>query len=507
MLEAFFQGWATVLQPELLLILFGATIVGIILGILPGVTGGFGIVVLLPFIIGLDPNIVLPIIIALSSTATIGGSLTSILIGIPGEPSNAATMLDGYPLMKKGQGLRALGAAATVCLVSNTGGIILALIMIPLVVPIVMQFKAAEMALMIIVGICFLAALTKGDRLKGIISAAMGILLATVGFVAKTGDARFTYGSLYLYDGIGLIVLIMGIFAMPAMIDMLSESPDDDSGAVTVKGMGYYKELYKGSLECLKHWALMARAAIMGYVIGLIPGLGGETAPWLALAHAKQSSKTPESFGTGNMEGIVAPEAANHAKEGGAILTTLALGIPGSGRMVLVMAAFVLVGIQPGPWVLTNHTALSFSMLQTGALTGIFAAILSYLAAPYLIKAVRVPTEYLFAALVPLIFVSVYANNPAINDLFVLVLVTIMAYFMRKYGFFLPALVLGFVLGKLFEYHLWQALDLVGPTFMFSSPIAIILLLCIPLILFFDNIRDLISRLRSGDKPQMEKAQ
>jgi putative tricarboxylic transport membrane protein len=505
MVESFIQGLINITQPVLLLVLFLATLAGLILGVLPGVTGGFGIVVLLPFIIGLDPNIILPIIIALSSTAVVGGAVTAILIGVPGEPSNAATLLDGYPMMKKGEGLRALGAAISVCWMSNLAAIIFAFLMIPLVVPLVMQFKTSETCLMIVVGICFLSALTRGSRLKGLISAAIGILLSTVGFQAKTGVARFTFGNIYLYDGIGLIVMVLGIFAVPEMVEMIAAPSDESSEALPIKGMRhYYGELYSGMIDCFKHWSLWLRASFIGYVIGVIPGLGGETAPWIAYAHAKQSSKHPETFGTGNIEGVIAPEASNEAKDGGALLTTLALGIPGSGRMVLVLAAFVLVGIQPGPWVLTKYTTLSFSLLQTCALTAVAAAIICFLAAPYLIMTCRIPNVYLFSFLVPLIFISVYANSPVIIDVFILVIISIIAYFLKKYGYFLPALVLGFVLGKMFEYYLWQSLDLVGPSFFFSSPLAVILLICIPLILFYENIKDMMGHLR---KPKMEKAQ
>jgi putative tricarboxylic transport membrane protein len=506
MIESFLQGLVNVTQPTLLLVLFAATLVGIILGVLPGVTGGFGIVVLLPFIIGLDPSIIMPIVIALSSTAVVGGSITSILLGIPGEPSNAATILDGYPMMKKGQGLRALGAAISVCWMSNLAAVAFAFLMIPLVVPIVMKFKASETCLVIIVGICFLSALTRGARLKGLISAAIGMLISTIGFQAKTGDARFTFGSLYLYDGIGIVVMVFGVFAMPELVEMMLEpSTEHLDEILRIKGMrNYYRELWKGQMDCFKHWSLWLRTTAFGYVIGVIPGLGGETAPWLALAHAKQTSKYPEKFGTGIIEGVIAPEASNEAKDGGALLTTLALGIPGSGRMVLVLAAFVLVGIQPGPWLLTKYTTLSFSLLQTCALTSCFAALVCFLAAPYLLMTCRVPSIYLFSFLVPLTFISVYANNPVINDVFMLILITIIAYFLDKYGYFLPALVLGFILGKMFEYYLWQSLDLVGPTFFFSSPLAVILLISIPLIVFYDNVKDFIAYLR---KPKMEKAQ
>ena len=504
MVESFYQGLINITQPVLLLALFAATLVGIILGVLPGVTGGFAIIVLLPFILGLDPMFILPIIIAFATTAGSGGSITAILLGIPGEPSNAATVLDGYPLTKKGEGLRAVGASITTCWMSNLASVAFAFIMIPLIVPIIMKFKAPEVCLMIAVAICFISAVTKESRLKGLISASIGLLLSTIGFQAKTGEARFTFGSLYLYDGVGLIVMVLGIFAVPVLVEMIAEKEETvPQESLTPKGMHEYRELLRGVKDVFQHWWLWLKTAVLGYIIGVIPGVGGETAPWIGYAHAKQSSKKPETFGTGNIEGVIAPESSNNAKTGGDLLTTLAFGIPGSGKMVLVLAAFVLVGIQPGPWVITKYMALSFSMLQTVALTSIFSSIILYFCTPYLLKLARVPGAYQFGFLVPLVFISVYVGERAYLDIFILILIAIIGFFLKRHGYFLSALIMGFILGKLFEYYLWQSLDLVGPTFFISSPICVFLIISMPLVLFYEEIKEWIGNRR---KPKIENS-
>ena len=497
MVESFIQGLINITQPVLLLTLFAATIVGLILGVLPGVTGGFGIIVLLPFILGLDPMFILPVIIAFATTAGSGGSITAILLGIPGEPSNAAVVLDGYPLATKGEGLRAVGASITTCWMSNLASVAFAFIMIPLIVPIIMLFKAPEVCLMIAVAVCFISAVTREARLKGLISASIGLLLSTIGFQAKTGEARFTFGNLYLYDGVGLIVMVLGVFAVPALVEMIAEEDEVVAqGSPVPKGMHEYRELLRGVKDVLQYWWLWLKTTVIGYVIGVVPGVGGETAPWLGYSHAKQSSKKPETFGTGNIEGVIAPESANNAKTGGDLLTTLAFGIPGSGKMVLVLAAFVLVGIQPGPWVITKHMTLSFSMLQTVALTSIFSSIILYTSTPYLFKLARVPGAYQFTFLMPLVFISVYVGDNAIMDIFILLLVAIIGFFLKRYGYFLSALIMGFILGKLFEYYLWQSLDLMGPTFFLSSPICILLLFLMPLVLYYEDIKDWMGRWR-----------
>ncbi|HOQ98056.1 MAG TPA: tripartite tricarboxylate transporter permease [Anaerolineae bacterium] len=498
MIDSFFQALLHFTNPQVLLTLFAATLIGLILGVLPGVTGGFGIIVLLPFILGLDPMFILPIIIAFAATAGPGGAITSILLGIPGEPSNAAAILDGYPMTKKGEGLRAVGAAVTTCWMSNLASVVFALGMVPLIVPIIMQFKAPETCLMIAVAICFISAVTRGSRLKGLISACIGLLLSTIGFQAKTGVARFTFGSLYLYDGIGLIMMVLGCFALPVLVEMIAEEePPVPQEAMSPKGMHNYRELFRGVQDVFRHFGMWLRTTIMGYIVGVIPGVGGETSPWIGYAHAKQCSKNPETFGEGNVEGVIGAESANNAKTGGDLLTTLALGIPGSGKMVFILAALVLVGIQPGPWVIMRHTTLAFTMLQTVAVTSIMAAIVLYACGPYMLKLVQAPIIYQFAFLVPLVYISVNAGDGAIMDIFILALIAIVAHFLKKHGYFLSALVMGFILGGLFEYYLWQSLDLVGPTFFISSPICIALLISMPLILYYEDIRDWIARRRT----------
>jgi TctA family transporter len=348
---------------------------------------------------------------------------------------------------------------------------------------------------------------TKEARLKGLISASIGLLLSTIGFQAKTGDARFTFGNLYLYDGLGLVVMVLGIFALPALVEMIAVKEEDvPEGALKPKGMNEYRELFRGVTDVFDHWWLWLRTSILGYIVGVIPGVGGETAPWIGYANAKQGSKHPEILGTGNIEGVIGPESANNAKTGGDLLTTIAFGIPGSGKMVFVLAAFVLVGIQPGPWVITKYMALSFTMLQTVAVTAIFSSIILYLSAPYLVRLVKFPVVYQFGFLVPLVFISVFVSEGVIADLFILIITSIIAYFLKKHGYFLSALIMGFILGKLFEYYLWQSLDLVGWTFFVSSPICILLLIAMPLILYYEDISEWISnRRKKQDKDKLDR--
>ena len=476
-LEAFYQGMLIIANPLVLLTIIAGTMVSIALGVLPGINAGFSLIVILPFILGADPSIILPLMVTFCSVGVTGGSVTTVLTGIPGDTGNAATVLDGYPMTRKGEGGRAVGAALMASTMGGLFTVFLAIIMMPLLIPMVMAFKSTEMLLLIIVGLCFLSVVTKGSRLKGLISAALGILISTIGFQVSTGEPRFTFGSVYLYDGVEIVVIVMGLFAMPVLLEL---AKSEQTIALPGKtSLGGYRQMLQGAYDVFQRWWLWLRCTLIGYIVGVIPGIGGETAIWVSLAQAKQTSKHPETFGTGNVEGVIAPESANNAKVAGDLLTTLAFGIPGSGIMVFVLAGMILMGIQPGPKMLTEHSALSFALLQTVALSNVIAGIVCFIFAPYLVKLTKVSSMYLFCFITPLVLISVYSRNLVATDMLLLLVTCGIGICMDEYGYSKASLVLGFILGKLFESYMWLSINLLGPLFLFSSPISCILVLVV----------------------------
>ncbi len=493
MLEAFTQALGNLSQPMVVLAVLTATIAGIILGIIPGLQGGVGMVLLLPFLFGSDPMIFLPVMAVLTAVGATGGSITAVLLGIPGTSSNVATLLDGFPMTRRGEGARAVGAALTSSMMGGVVAVIIAFAMIPLVIPMVMEFKSAELFFTIVVGLCFLALITRGSTIKGLISAGLGLLISTIGFQAKTGVARFTFDNLYLYNGIELIVVLLGAFALPVLIEL--SVTGKTIAPLDSKSIGSYRDMWQGVRDVFRHWWLWFRCSVIGYVIGVIPGIGAETAIWVTYGHAKQSSKDPDKFGTGCIEGVIAPEAANNSKDGGALLTTLALGIPGSGIMVLMLAAFIIVGIQPGPNMLTEHTTLSFTLLLTVAISNILAGFICLGGAPYLTKLTRISPVYLFSFILPLLYIGIFSFNERVIDLIVLLIIGIIGVILSKYGYSLAALVLGFVLGRLAEYYFWHAVDLNGP-FFFWTPISMFMIVLIIIFLNKDLISSLFKRLK-----------
>lgn len=495
MLDSLIQGFVALLSIDVFISMMVGIFLAMIVGILPGVGAVTLIILCLPLILGLQPLVALVFLTSIFATCVTGGTLTAVIMGIPGESSNAATLLDGFPMTRRGEGGRALGAALFASMFGGIFSIVLAFLLMPLVVPFVMSFKSADLFFVILLGLCFLAVLTKGSTIKGLISASIGVLLSTVGYQANTAVERFSFGISYLYDGIQIPVMLLGVFALP-MIAELASSGQAITAQDLPKGAGY-RQMLAGLRDVFRHWWLFIRCSVLGYCVGLIPGIGGETSIWIAYAHAKQTSKSADTFGSGNVEGVIAPESANNAKAGGSIMITLALGIPGSGACVLILAAFVMLGIEPGPKMLIEHTTLSFSLLLMVAISNVFAVLLILSGLPLWLKITRISPVYLFTFLIPILFIGVYVYKNAFIDLVIVFVIAAIALCLWLFDFSMPALILGFVLGGSFEHYLWRSIDLWGP-FFFKSPLSIGMLLIVFIVLTKDMWGFLFKKLRTA---------
>jgi TctA family transporter len=494
MLESFGQAIIQLFSPNVLIALLIATIGAVILGVIPGISGALAMILFLPFVYGRDPAVCMVVLATLTAVSNTGGAITAILLGIPGDSSNAATTMDGFALTRQGEGARAVGVSLWGSIVGGVLAIVFAFMMIPLAVPLIMNFRSPEMFCLIVLGLSFLAAITQKSVIKGMISAGLGLLISTIGYQSKTGFARFTLGNDYLYGGVETVVMLLGILAVPVIAELVVNK--ETVTPADVKSIGTYRQILSGWGDIIRHWWLCIRSTIIGYFVGVIPGIGSETAIWVAYAHAKQTSKNPDTFGKGSIEGVLAPESANNARTGGAMLTTLVLGIPGSPTMVMVLAAFILLGIAPGPKVLVEHTTLCFVILLSIVLSNIVAAWLCFFSLPLMLKITRISSVKLFAYLMPIIMIGVYSNNMSTLDLLMLILVGALGVGFRKFGYSPGAIILGFILGKLFEYYLWQSLDLFGGWF-FLTPISIVLLLTVILVLTKDLWKPLLKHVRN----------
>jgi putative tricarboxylic transport membrane protein len=491
MLEAYGAALATLFQPLNLLVMLGAIVIGLIVGIIPGIGGGTMIVILLPFIFRMPAEVALILLVSLHAVVFTSGGITSILLNIPGESFSAATLLDGFPMTRKGEGGRAIGAAVTS---SMAGGILpafLALAMVPLVMPIIMTLGQPEMAVLVLVGISFLAALTGGSVVKGLISGMVGLLLSFVGYHYVTGVHRFDFGTIFLYDGIELIPLLLGLFGIAEILYLVMSG----EAAIAPRTVAKLSGVAKGIKDVWRHKWLWFRSTIIGYIVGIIPGVGAGVATWVSYGQAKQTSKYPEKFGTGVVEGVIAPEAADNAKEAGSMLTTMALGIPGSAIMALFLAAFLMVGVEPGPTMLVGHLPLALTLLLGISLANIIGGVICLFAAPYLVRVAWVHLDFLFPVILIASLIGVYVATNSPMDFITLLVFGLLGLAMRRYGYSRPALILGFVLGGLFENYSLLSIKLYGPLF-FLRPIPLALLVIMIILLNYSNIKRAISGLR-----------
>jgi putative tricarboxylic transport membrane protein len=493
MLEAYGAAIATLFQPVNLLIMLAAVLVGLAVGIMPGISGMTMLALLLPFVFGMPAESVLILLVALTSVVWTSGGITSILLNIPGEGPSAATLLDGFPMAQKGEAGRAIGAAVTSSMAGGIVPVFFALAMVPAVMPIVMAFGQPEMALMVLLGISFLAALTGGSVIKGIISGMLGLLISFVGFHYVTGVHRFSFGTAFLYDGFELVPLALGLFGIAELFELIMKGQTTIAQKATTKLSG----VVEGMKDVWRHRWLWFRSTVIGYIVGIIPGIGAGVATWVCYAQAKQTSKHPEDFGTGAVEGVIAPEAADNAKEAGALLTTMVLGIPGSAVMSLMLAAFLMVGVTPGPRMLTDNLPLALTLLLGIALANIIGGVICLLAAPYMAKLALVNLDFLFPAILVIAFVGIYVATQSPLNFIVALAFGMLGLVMRKYGYSRPSLMLGFILGAMFENYSLLSIKIYGPLFMFR-PIPIIMLVIMLVVLAYPGIRRFFTGLARG---------
>ncbi|MDP2645404.1 MAG: tripartite tricarboxylate transporter permease [Desulfobacterales bacterium] len=498
MFEAFVQGLLNYGDLNALGFLFLGTCIGIIIGFLPAVGGLVAMALLLPTVFGMERVAGISMLLAISAVSSTGGSITAILMNIPGTGPSIATLLDGFPMTKKGEAGRAFGALLGSATAGGVLGVCIALVMIPIVRPVILSFGSPEMFFLIVMGVSFMAILSKGSVLKGLLSGMLGLFIALVGYQDSTGVERFTFGNEFLLDGLNLVPVVMGLFAGVELLDLAVSGVPILPMEKVRAGKDLRRQIWDGVKDVFRHRFLWFRSCVLGYIIGLIPGIGGDTAVFVAYGQAKQTSRNPERFGTGIVEGVIAPESASNAKEGGALLTTLALGVPGSASMALLLGALLLQGVIPGPEMLRNELELTFTLLWGLALANIIGGILCYLLAGYLNLTfiVTIAPRYLIPAILSLVFVGAYVYDKNVEDILITLIFTGFGMLMKKFGYNRPALLLGFILGGYFEAYFWLSYQ-TGGMFFFLTPGSLIIIGVIVISYLIDPVRQVIDHRRA----------
>jgi putative tricarboxylic transport membrane protein len=452
-LSNLFSGFLIALEPyHLFLITFGG-VLGTIVGMLPGLGPATGVAVLIPLTFTMGPTAAMITMAGIYYGAMFGGSRSSILINTPGDGAALAATFDGYPMAKKGKAEAALAISA---IASFIGGTIAAVLMVALATPVArfaLKFGPAEYFLLMVAALSMTASMSKGNQLKGVISLLIGLMIATIGIDAQSGIKRFTFGILELQTGIDFLLVIIGIYALGEVFKSYktiadgTKKPQKKFGKIWIS-----KDDWKRS-----KWPIL-RSAPLGFIIGALPGAGGTMASLMAYNNEKQMSKTPEEFGEGAIEGLAAPESANNAASVGAMIPMLTLGIPGSGTTAVMMGALLMLGIQPGPLLFTQHPDVAWSLIASLFIGNIVLAIVNIPLAGLLVRVLAIPAKILYPIVLGLSFVGAYAIAGSTIDFYLLVIFGIMGYIMKKVDIPTAPMILAVIVGNTMEQSFRQAM-------------------------------------------------
>ncbi len=479
-----------VFQWNLMLIMVGSVMFGLIIGILPGLGGTIAIVLLIPLTFGMNPEASIVLLLAAYGASNFGGSLTSILINTPGDAVNAATTFDGYPLAKQGKAGMAITAAMVVSALGGLVGLVMLDLMIPIARKLILAFSYPDFFMLAVFGLTVIATITRGNTFRGVISALFGLLLAYVGTDPIVGGERFTFGSDYLWDGIDLVSVIIGLFAVGEAYTLSRQHASIASDIKVESGISW-----EGLKAVAQNAWLFLRSCLLGFALGMVPGVGGVVASFMAYGTAVQMSKTPERFGKGAIEGVIAVESANDAKEGGNLLPTLVFGIPGNSAMAVLIGGLIMHGLSPGPEMLTKNIDTT-EFLIAAAVVGKFVAMaLGLLFGTRLIFLTKIRGSLMAPGIVAFGLVAAYGSGGKLGDVIVAALFGFIGIFMQKYGYSRIALIIALVLGSLLESSYHQSMTTFGVSGFFSRPIALTLLSVAACSLIWPFVRKKIRRL------------
>jgi putative tricarboxylic transport membrane protein len=456
MLESTLAAVQGLFTPLGVLFLFLGVLVGLVFGVMPGLGGTTAIALLMPLTFTLEPGQAMLLMGGIMGAVSAGGSVSAILINTPGTAPNAATCFDGYPLTQQGKAGLAIGAAAGASTIGGFIGVFTLLAVMPVMKSLVLLFGPPEYFMLAAMGLAAIAVSTGGRFLRGLIAGALGLMLAFVGYDAVNGGVRFTFGSNYLWDGIQLVPALTGLFAISEMI-ALSVS----GGTIAKAGtQARITDVWQGVRLAVRHWKTTLQGSAIGTFIGAVPGLGGTVAAFLAYSAAMQISKSPETFGKGNIEGVIGPEASNNSKDGGALIPTLSFGIPGSAEMAVFLGVLVLHGVQPGPMLLLEHEGVMFSLILALLASTLLSNLVVLAVARPLAVITRVDVHLLVPVVIAVALVGVYALRETVGDVLLAGLFGALGYLMIRFRYPRVTLVIALILGELAERSFHQSLNM-----------------------------------------------
>ena len=477
-------------------------IIGIIFGAIPGLSNVSAIALMLPLTFAMSSETGIIYLGAIFVGGVSGGMISSILLGVPGSNCNIATCLDGFPMTQKGKATRALGIAIISSFISTLISLVIAMLFCPIIARLALLLGPWEFFSLCATAIVLVITMSKGNVYAGLTAGALGMLLSTVGIAPVDGAKRFTFGITSLLGGIPTLAVTLGIFAV-ANLALNYARGKMDSPSVDVKGL---KGFGISLSEYFSHWKLILRSFMIGLWVGFLPGMGAGLSNVVAYADAKSNSKHPELFGTGIDEGIIAPEIANNASVGGAVIPTIALGIPGDNACALLLSGLMIKGIDAGPLLMTNSPKLVYCFFGCMILSTVVVFALEFLGMRIFPRVLQVPTHYMYAAIFIICFIGVYSNTYSIFSLWLMIILAALGFLMHYGELPLSPFILGFILGPMMEDYLRKGLTYSDKGFLLflQRPISAILIFIAVASLAWPPIRELLAKRRAATGKESE---
>jgi putative tricarboxylic transport membrane protein len=493
-LTAFLDGFALVVEPKNLLYCLVGVLIGMVIGVLPGLGPAATIAILLPITYTIDPVSAIIMLAGIYYGAQYGGTITSVLLRLPGEASSVVTVFDGFALAKQGRAGTALGIAAIGSFVGATISIIGLTLLAPVVAGVALNFGPPEYAALALLGVLLVATIGSGNKLKAMIAGAVGLLLATVGRDSFTGASRFTFDSLQLADGIDFVVVAMGLFGVGEILYNLEQRHRKAQPPAKVGNVWPSRKDLKQSSGAI------GRGSVIGFVLGVLPGGGAVLSSIVAYAVEKRRSKTPERFGRGAVEGVAAPETANNAAATSSFIPLLTIGLPANASMAMLFGALLILGVSPGPQLVDEHPDVFWGVINSMYIGNILLLILSIPLVGLFVRILKVRPAILAPITALITILGVYTINNSVFDIFLMVAFGIVGYLMKKAGFDPGPMVLAFVLGSIIESSTRRSLLIFGgdPTGFVTRPISGVLLLVFVMLALLPAIRALMKRRTSA---------
>ena len=474
-------------SPANLLFCFLGTVVGIVIGALPGFTSTMGIALFIPFTYSMHPATGMIFLVSIYCASTYGGSISAILINTPGTPSAVITTIDGYEMTKNGEGGRALAMAVFSSLIGGLVSAFALLLIAPPLARLVLLFGPVEVFYLALFGLSVIVGFSKGSLVKGLISGIVGLLLATVGVDMISGVYRYTFDNVSLFEGIPIVPLVIGLFSACQVFAL-----GEQKRTTIVHDIATFSDSSMPRLSDIKdNWFNMLRSSVIGTVVGIVPAAGMSIACAIAYNEAKRASKHPEKFGHGSVEGVIASEAANNGVTGGSLVPLLTLGVPGNTVSAIFLGGLLIHGLRPGVQLFTKHADITYTLLLGLFVANIMMFIVGLFAAKQVAKITKVSTDMLAPVIMVLCVVGSYAIRNNLFDTGVMMTFGIVGYLMKRWGYSTPSLVLGVILGPMAEGEFRRAIMLSKGdwSYFYNSPVSLILLALIAMSLLGPALR------------------